>query len=251
MTQEQPRDAIIIAGGFGTRMKHLTQETPKPMVELAGKPIVQYQVEQMRNAGVEHIVFATGYLPHKITEHFGDGSDFGLQISYSHEDTPLGRGGAIKQAMQKLPKDWEHVVVTNADNLWDTDLQAVYEKHVARQATATIVVVPRANQFGVVEINDNDEIVAFREKPVFDVNAGIYVFSRGIYDQLPDVGDHEKSTFPELPQDKKVAYRHTGTWKNIDTPYDLEEAHTIAGEVFPNRKQESTDNPNNAHYSAI
>jgi mannose-1-phosphate guanylyltransferase len=229
---EQLRDAIIIAGGFGTRMRHLTADRPKPMVELAGRPIVEWQIDQLKAGGIECIVFATGHMADKIRDHFGDGGRVGVEIRYSHENTPLGRGGAIKQAMGLLPETWQDVAVTNADNIWDTDINEVYKKHKAKDATATLVLVPVANQFGVVETNEQDEIVAFREKPVFNVNAGIYVFSRDIYPLLPDQGDHEKTTFPAIPRNKLIAYHHAGFWKNIDNPLDLEIAEGKVVDVF-------------------
>src|SRR5687768_12861274 len=107
------KHAIILAGGKGERLRPLTLDRPKPMVEVGGRPILMYQVEQLKNAGVETIIFARGYKKEVLEQFWGDGSKFGIKVLYSDEDQPLGRGGAIKKAMQMLGEDFEDVFASN------------------------------------------------------------------------------------------------------------------------------------------
>src|SRR3989344_8666633 len=134
--------AIILAGGKGERLRPYTNDRPKPMVEVAGRPILAYQLEQLKKAGIEEVVFACSYQREALQKHLDSGEKYGIKALFSIEETPLGRGGGIKKAMQMLPSGWQDVVVANGDNLWKLDLLGLIEKHKERRAIATIVVVP-------------------------------------------------------------------------------------------------------------
>ncbi len=228
------KSAIILAGGKGERLRPYTNDRPKPMVEINGKPILAYQLEQLKKAGIEEVVFACIYQREALQKHLDSGSKYGIKALFSIEETPLGRGGGIKKAMQMLSSGWKDVVITNGDNLWKLDLGGLIKKHDERNAVATIVVVPLKSPYGIVEFNDSDEVLGFKEKPVLPhwVNAGIYVFGREVEPLLPDEGDHEIETFPKLPTERFLVFKSTDYWRGVDTVKDLTEAEKEVAEIF-------------------
>lgn len=226
--------AIILAGGKGERLRPYTNDRPKPMVEVGGKPILAYQLTQLKKAGIEEVVFACSYHHEALQKHVDHGEKYGIKALFSVEETPLGRGGGIKRAMSMLSEGWEYVVITNGDNLWKLDVEGLIKKHQERVALATIVVVPLKSPYGIVEFNEEDEILGFKEKPILPhwVNAGIYVFSREIEPLLPDEGDHEIETFPKLPSERFLVFKSTDYWRGVDTVKDLTEAEKEVMEIF-------------------
>lgn len=229
--------AIILAGGKGERLRPYTNDRPKPMVEVNGKPILAYQLSQLTKAGISEVVFACSYQREVLQKHLDHGEKYGIKALFSVEETPLGRGGGIKKAMGMLPKGWKHVVITNGDNLWKLDLDGLIKKHHERGAIATVVVVPLKSPYGILEFNDQDEVLGFKEKPILPhwLNAGIYIFSREIEQLLPDEGDHEIETFPKLPSEKFLVFKSTDYWRGVDTVKDLTEAEKEVAEVFSER----------------
>ena len=196
------------------------------MVPLNGRPIVEYQVRWMRSQGVTDVVFLTGYMAKRVEEHFGDGSAFGVRAHYSHEDSPLGRGGAIRKGMSALPPGENPVLVTNGDNITDLDLGLLLEKHKSSGALATLMLTGFPSQFGVVEVGDDDMVQGFVEKGMLPIwiNAGVYLFDRAIESLLPETGDHETSTFPELAKQRRLgALRSDALWLTVDGPKELRE----------------------------
>ncbi len=228
--------AIILAGGKGERLRPFTNDRPKPMVEVNGKPILEYQLSQLKKAGVKQVVFACSYKREALMEYIGDGKKYGLEVYYSEEDSPLGRGGGIKQAMKHLKGNWKGVVITNGDNLWKIDLASMANQHEATGAIATITVVPLRSPYGIVEFNNKNEILGYKEKPLLPhwINAGVYIFSKEIFELLPDVGDHETETFPKLPKEKFLVFKSEDYWRGVDTVKDLTEAEKEVQEVFRN-----------------
>lgn len=226
--------AIILAGGKGERLRPYTNDRPKPLVEVGGKPILSYQLSQLTKAGVSEVVFACSYHHEVLEKHVDSGSKYGIKAHFSVEETPLGRGGGIKKAMKELPEGWEQVIITNGDNLWKLNLAGLMEKHLQNKAIATVVVVPLKSPYGVVEFNDKDQILGFKEKPILPhwVNAGIYIFSKEIEPLLPDEGDHEIETFPKLPSDRFLVFKSTDYWRGVDTVKDLTEAEKEVTEIF-------------------
>lgn len=231
---EVVKNAIILAGGEGKRLRPHTDDKPKPMVEVNGKPLVVYQIEQLKAAGVKNIVFACGYKREVLRDYFKT-HNFGVNFSYSEEETPLGRGGAIKAAMASLPGDWQEVIVTNGDNIWKADLAAMFSHHQKMEAVATDMTVQLRSPYGIVESQANTKIKEFLEKPLLPywLNAGVYIFSREIQPLLPDIGDHETTTFPQLAKSGKLyEFKSSGFWKAVDTVKDLEEAEKEVKEIF-------------------
>lgn len=226
--------AIILAGGKGERLRPLTNDRPKPMVEICGKPILQYIIDQLSAAGITEIVFACSYLHEVIEQFVGDGSKFGINARFSIEESPLGRGGGIKKAMQELTAGWEDVFITNGDQLCLLDMKGMIRKHESRDAIVTDMVVPLQSPYGIVEFNKKDEITGFKEKPILPhwINAGVYVFSREIERLLPDIGDHETETFPMLPKKRFIVFQSTNYWRGVDTVKDKTEAEKEVAKIF-------------------
>ena len=224
--------ALILAGGKGERLRPLTDTVPKPMVPLHGKPILQHQVEWLSGVGVTDVVFLVGYRWEMVKEHFGDGGQFGIRAHYSVEDSPLGRGGAIRQGFDQVPEEVESVMVLNGDIVTDEAPQAVvdrYQEKLRQNAShlATIMVVPMVSPYGLVDIDERDTVVGFREKVElpFWINAGIYMFDRRIVAELPPLGDHETESFPRLAEEGKISsLKSRAFWRSVDSFKDLREA---------------------------
>ncbi|MEE8362938.1 MAG: nucleotidyltransferase family protein, partial [Dehalococcoidia bacterium] len=218
--------ALTLVGGRGERLKPITDTMPKAMVPLNDRPLLQYQVEWMREQGVTDVVFLCGYLAEKIQEHFGDGSDFGVTAHYSLEESPLGRGGAIRKGMSLVPASERLVIVTNGDNITRQPLAPMLELHRRTGAVGTLLLVRYPSQFGIVQLGGDDLIEAFVEKgdlPIW-INAGVYVFSREIEGLLPEVGDHETTTFPALAEERRLAALPSDAlWLTVDGPKELRE----------------------------
>src|SRR5690348_17042132 len=227
--------AILLAGGKGTRLRPLTIHTPKPIVPIFNRPFLNYQIDLLKQVPeIDEVILSLNYQPRRIEEIFGDGSAHGIKIRYVVEPAPLGTGGAIKYAGDKLT---ESVVVFNGDVLTQIDLAAVIRLHRERQARATIVLTPVDNPtaYGLVETDPHGNVLRFLEKPGADeittnnINAGIYVLEPETFDRIPsDVAwSVERSYFPSLVERKEtfVAYVYDGYWIDIGTPEKYTQVH--------------------------
>jgi mannose-1-phosphate guanylyltransferase len=225
------QEAIILVGGKGTRLRPLTNHTPKPLLGVAGSSFIRHQIAKLMDAGVEHVVFATSYLASLFEEEFKDFTRE-LKISYAVEDVPLGTGGAIRNAARLLdgPAD-ASVLVLNGDILSGVDLGALLERHAEREAEVTLHLtrVPDPRAFGLVPTDGSGRVLSFLEKPktaeecVTDqINAGCYVFRRSVLDAIP--ADREVSveqeTFPQLVARGGRVFGHTTDdyWRDLGTP---------------------------------
>jgi NDP-sugar pyrophosphorylase family protein len=228
--------ALILAGGKGERLRPLTSDRPKPMIPLAGKPILEHQLEWLRGQGVTDVILLCGYLNEVVASHFGDGSRLGLRIAYSVETEPLGRGGAFKKGFQLVPPDVPYVIGTNGDNITDQPLAPLVRSHRRTGATATIMLAPVVSPFGIARMGGGSRIRGFEEKPPLPywLNAGVYVLSREFFADLPDKGDHETTLFPRLAECSKLrGYRSRAYWKGIDTVKDLAEVEAYLRDRKP------------------
>lgn len=217
--------AIVLAGGKGERLRPLTSNRPKSMVPLLGKPILEYQVEWLRDSGVTDIVVACGYLHEKIERYFKDGRRWGVRMGYSVEREPLGRGGALKLAYREVPKSEALLIATNGDNVNTQPLAPMIRQHERTGGVATLLLTQLRSPYGIVH-QRGKHIVGFEEKPLLPhwLSAGVYVLNRDFFHALPDKGDHEDTTFPRLAkQGKLYGYRSRSYWKAIDTVKDLNE----------------------------
>ncbi|MFJ4781022.1 sugar phosphate nucleotidyltransferase [Streptomyces sp. NPDC088762] len=203
-------EAILLVGGQGTRLRPVTVNTPKPMVPTAGVPFLAHQIARAAAAGVTHIVMATCYLAEVFEPYFGDGSDFGLRLEYVVEEEPLGTGGAIRNAAQRLTGGPDSsVLVFNGDILTGLDIAGLVASHKTADADVSLHLVrvedPRA--FGLVPTDSEGRVLAFTEKPqtaeeiiTDQINAGCYVFRRSVIDSIPAGRpvSVERETFPGL-----------------------------------------------------
>ena len=228
--------AIVLAGGLGKRLRPLTDTTPKPMIPIAGKPVLLWQIEWLKGHGVDSFVLCIGYLRDKITEFFGDGSKFGVRIDYVFEDQPLGTGGALRNAAAHFPKDGLFFAF-NGDVISDISLSKVRrscEEGAPRGALGTLALAPLPSPYGIVETDGHGLIGSFTEKPRllhYWINAGVYCLHADIAGYLPETGSIERDVFPKLAAEGKLlATKHIDCyWQSIDSPKDVEEAAAFLG----------------------
>ena len=222
--------AILLVGGFGTRLMPLTKNTPKPMLTVAGIPVTEHQIAMAKSAGITEIVLATSYLSEVFTPYFGDGSKWGIKIKYAVEKEPLGTGGAIRNAAQLLDTH-ESVVVLNGDVLSSHNLTEQIRQHESHDADITLHLtqVEDARAFGCVPTDSDGRVTAFLEKmenPVTNqINAGCYVFNPRVISAIPldTVVSVERETFPQLVASgaKVFGYVESAYWLDIGTPRAL------------------------------
>ncbi|MFS1863863.1 alcohol dehydrogenase [Vibrio tasmaniensis ZS-17] len=178
---------FIMAGGFGTRLKPLTDSCPKPMLEVGDKPILETLIKSFVDAGFINFFISTHYMPELIMNYFGDGSELGISITYIHEEQPLGTGGALGLLPTSLPKDLPLIMI-NGDVLTKVDFNRLLSFHTENNADATMCVREHEYQvpYGVITGSGN-KIIDMTEKPIqrFFVNAGIYVVSPSIISSVP------------------------------------------------------------------
>lgn len=208
------------------RMRPYTEDRPKAMVEIAGAPILEHQIRWLVANGIENAVLSVGYRAEVIEQHFGDGSSHSLHLTYAKEDEPLGRGGGLKLAARMLPYPEECWFGFNGDVIADFSLDDMRQRHESIGAVATVGLSGFVSTWGVAKL-EGDFIIGFEEKPKLPywINAGIYAMNPEVVDLLPDKGDHEVSTFPDLAASRKLgAFMIQGYWRGIDTLKDVEEA---------------------------
>ncbi|GAC1363325.1 MAG: nucleotidyltransferase family protein [Actinomycetota bacterium] len=222
------RQAVILAGGQATRMRPYTEDRPKAMVEVAGIPVCEHQLSWLAKAGVEQAVMSVGYRADVIQDRIGDGSRLGISVEYAVEDTPLGRGGGLKFAAKRLPYPDEGWFAMNGDVLARFPLADLAAHHHRINALATIALAPYRSTWGLATV-EGDLVLGFVQSPhlPYWINGGIYVMEAEVVDLLPDKGDHEDSTFPDLALAGRLGgYKITGYWRGIDTLKDLKEANS-------------------------
>jgi NDP-sugar pyrophosphorylase family protein len=218
--------AIVLAGGKGERLRPFTEDRPKAMVEIMGIPILGYQIGWLQAQGITDLVIASGYRHEVIESYFGNGDRLGLRITHAVEHEPLGRGGALRAALGQIPPSEDVVVATNGDVITNFPLAPLLTAHRAARSVATVVLTPFVSPYGIVEVDDEERVTRFREKPELPywINAGIYALSPAIRSLLPERGDHETSTFPELARNGRLgAFRSRAYWRGVDTIKDVNE----------------------------
>ncbi len=226
--------AVILAGGEGTRLRPLTLTTPKPVVPVVDRPLLRHQLDLLAGARVREVVFSVAYRPERVEAVFGDGSAFGLRIRYAVEDTPLGTGGAVRNALPLLD---ERTIVLNGDILTDVDLGAVLRRHETEGASATILLAPVSNPeaYGLVDTDAEGRVRRFLEKPrpeqitTNTINAGVYVLETRVLDLMPEGVSYsiERGFFPALLDrgDLVLGPVHRGYWIDVGTPEKYLQVH--------------------------
>jgi NDP-sugar pyrophosphorylase family protein len=229
-----PTEAIILAGGKAERLGEATEGLPKALVPIAERPLAAYQVALLRKAGVDRVIVSCAAGQEALFE--AELAGLGVQVVAVGEPEPLGRGGGLRLAAAARRTEGS-VYAMNGDELFDLDLRKLFEHHQARGGAATITVAPLKSHLGVVDLDDDDVVRGFREGPrlAFWVNTGLYVLEEEAIARLPERGDHESSTFPELAAEGRLrAFRHEGLWLTVNTPKDLRVAREYV-EAHPDR----------------
>jgi NDP-sugar pyrophosphorylase family protein len=217
-------EAILLAGGEAKRLGAAAGGKPKALVPIAGRPLVAYQIEQLAAAGVTRVVVSCRSGQEDLFE--AELAGPGPAIVTAPEPEPLGRGGGLRFAAG-LREETGPVYALNGDELFDLDLRTLLARHLEASPAATITVCPLTSPFGVVELGPDDLVTGFREAPRLPhwVSAGVYVLDEEALGRLPERGDHETTTFPELAEEGKLrAFRHEGLWLTVNTEKDLERA---------------------------
>ena len=217
--------ALILAGGEGTRLRPLTSTVPKPVVPLVDRPFIAFMLAWLREHGVDDVVMSCGHLASGVRNVLGDGSAFGVRLRYVEEPRPLGTGGAVKYAESLLD---ERFLMLNGDVLTDIDLTAQLAQHERTGAIATLGLVPveDPSAYGLVRTSADGTVKAFVEKPSSDqidtnrINAGAYVLERSALDGLTpgEPASIERDVFPELVGRGLYGYSAEGYWLDIGTP---------------------------------
>ena len=228
------REAVVLAGGEGTRLRPLTNNRPKPLLPVLGRPCIEYSLKALSSAGIEVIDLACAYKGKEVVNQLGDGKALGLNIEYAFEETPMGTAGAVKLLERKLP---DAFVVVMGDTLMDIDFQKVIRFHQEHGAMVTIALTEVSNptEYGIVGLDRDSRIVRFKEKPaqaeVFSnlINAGVYVIQKEAFRYVPEATkfDFSKNLFPKLMEEGHPLYgvKLQGMWKDIGRPRDLLDAN--------------------------
>lgn len=223
--------AIILAGGRGTRLRPYTVSLPKPLVPIGDRPILELILDQLRDSGFDHVTMAVNHMAEIIMAYFGDGTKWGVKIDYSIEDRPLSTIGPLT-LVDDLPEDF---LVMNGDLLTDISFSRLFTDHLQRKNDVTVAIFRRQQKidFGVLEIS-GDEVVGFREKPVydFDVSMGIYVINRRIVESLEKNQPYgfDNLMIDGIASERKFGvYRHDGKWLDIGRPDDYDAANNALG----------------------
>lgn len=236
-------NALFLAGGMGKRLKPLTDMSPKPMVPIMGKPLLQRNIEKLSDYGIKDIILSVCYKAESIEEYFGNGRKFGLNIRYAYESKPLGTGGAIKNSEQFLEDTF---LVFNADIMCNIDYGKMLKYHKQKGADVTIAVtwVEDPTAYGVIEYDKDKYALTFTEKPKANevkshfINAGVYIFEKSALNAIPAEKNVsvERETFPNLlASGKKIAiYDGCKYWLDIGTPEKYMQAQfDIFGGKYP------------------
>lgn len=235
--KRRPNKVILMAGGLGTRLRPLTEDTPKPLLQVGGKPILETIIENFAKYGFKDIIISVNYKSEKIIEHFKDGSDFGVNIEYIHENKRLGTAGALS-LLKENPK--EPFFVMNGDLLTNVNFMHMLDFHSFENAMATMCVREYDFQvpYGVIEVEDHN-ITSIKEKPVhkFFVNAGIYIISPKAIDEIPYDEFYDMPTLFERlieKNEKVLSFPIHEYWLDIGRMSEFEQAQSDYVEVFEN-----------------
>jgi NDP-sugar pyrophosphorylase family protein len=215
--------AVILAGGFGKRLRPLTDQKPKPMIEVLSVPIIEWQIKWLKKYGVNEFVVCVGYMKEQIIDHIGSGNRLGVKVGYAVEEEPLGTGGALKNA-ESLVAGQSGFFMINGDILTELDPNKLHDGN-----SQTLALVPLRSPYGVVELDGDSKVLGFVEKPTIQdkwINAGVYYFTQEVFQHLPDNGNIEVTALPALAKQgrlKAIKYENI-FWRSIDSHKDIEEA---------------------------
>ncbi len=219
-------EAILLAGGQAKRLGPAAGGLPKALVPISGTPLAAYTLRLLAAAGVDRVIVSCAAGQGGLFEEALSG--VGLELALAEEPERLGRGGGLRFAAQ-LRREAGPVFALNGDELLAVSFADLLADHREHMPAATIVVAPLTSPFGIVDVDDDGTVSGFREAPRLPhwVNCGAYVLDEEAVARLPEQGDHETSTFPELAAEGKLrAFRYEGGWLTVNTPKDLERAES-------------------------
>jgi NDP-sugar pyrophosphorylase family protein len=224
------KTAVVLAGGAGLRLSPLTNDRPKVMVTVLGKPILEWIIEWLRFNGFQNLIIGVAYKKECIMEYFGDGYRFGVKIKYSIHSVKGETGEGFRLAITRYVND-RIFLAMNGDEITNFKLEDMISDHLRHNVMATMAVTNPRCPFGVVRVDENRSVQSFDEKPIIPsllVNIGVYIFDRNIVKYLPEKGPIEKTTFPLLAKKKLLrVYKINGNWLTINTLKDLEYAEKV------------------------
>ncbi len=222
-----PKTAVVLSGGEGLRLRPITEDVPKGLVKVAGKPLLQWVIEWLADNGVSNLVIGVAHLKEKVMRYIGDGHKFGVNLAYSRHTVEGGTGEGFRLAISRYVTDRTFFAL-NGDQITDLRLKSLFLTHRESNALATVAVVHPRLPFGLVKTDKRGFCRGFEEKPVIRntyCSSGIYVFQRQVLDYLPARGDVERITFPRMARDGRLkAYIHKGLFLTVNSLGELEEA---------------------------
>jgi len=216
---------VILCGGKGTRLSEYTEDTPKPLINIGNKPILWHLMKIYENYGHTDFILCLGYKKEKIEEYFKDSA---WNINFVDTGVDSSKGERIKKIEKFIDED--DFLVSYGDDLSDVNINEVIEFHKKNKKIVTLTAVSLMSQFGILELNNNEEIIGFKEKPKLDylMNGGFYVFNKKIFDYIKKGYDLEKETFRDLAKEKQIAaFKHNGFWKSMNTLKDVIEFNDL------------------------
>ena len=219
---------VILCGGKGTRLRELTEEIPKPLVEIGGKPILWHLMKIYSHYGFNDFILCLGYKGELIKEYFSRNNKENWKITFVDTGEEANKAERIKK-VQKYIKD-DNFFVAYGDDVCDVNVKKVLDLHLKKNKVVTLTAVNLLSPFGVMEVNDNDEVTEFKEKPKLDywMNGGYFVFNKKIFNYLKEGYDLEKEAFEELAKEKQIAaFKHHGFWKSMNTFKDVVELNEL------------------------
>lgn len=224
------KEAIILAGGFGTRLQTVVSDVPKPMAPVINEPFLNYVFDYLKHYHIEHVVLSTGYLADKISEYYKNEFQ-GIKISYTKEETPLGTGGGIRLAMEKCHT--QHVLVLNGDSFFDVNLKQYYNQHISFHSDCSLALrkVDNAARYGTIKLEDGF-IKAFKEKDSIEkeglINGGVYIIDRELFLNKTEVlkpFSIEKDFFEtRINELNLMGFEYEGYFIDIGIPEDYKKA---------------------------
>ena len=226
-------EAVILAGGFGTRLQSVVRDVPKPMAPINNLPFLNYMFDYLKFFGITHVVLSTGYLSEKISDYYKNEYK-GITISYTKEETPLGTGGGIRLAIEKCKT--KNVLVLNGDSFFDIDLNNYYNAHIEFNSDCSLALrrIENASRYGTITLGDNNTIKAFKEKDSVEkeglINAGVYILDRELFLNNTQSGiafSIEKDFYEKRITELNIfGFEYEGYFIDIGIPEDYKKAQT-------------------------
>ena len=217
---------VVLCGGKGTRLSEYTEQMPKPLIEVGGKPILLHIMEMYAHYGFNEFVLCLGYKGEKIREYFGNMAQFEIEFV----DTGIDSNKAERIMKIRGYVDTDDFFVTYGDDLSDIDLKELLKFHKENKKIITLTAVDLMSPFGILEVNDKKEVINFKEKPKLSqlMNGGFYVFNKKIFDHIKKGYDLEREAFDNLAKQKMIAaFYHKGFWKSMNNLKDVTELNEI------------------------